>query len=140
MKNKFIIVILLIILTAAVTFFTINSKYKVINVMNNKSSKKELNKEEMPKKYMDKGLFKNYYKKAYQKLKKMSQNEKISQILLVRYPEENQTETIKKYQFGGYLFFAKDFKDKTKEDVIKMIADSNKVSKIPILTAVDEEG
>lgn len=140
MKNKFIIVILLIISTAAVTFFTINSKYKAINVMNNKSSKKELNKEEMPKKYMDNGLFKNYYKKAYQKLKKMSQNEKISQILLVRYPEENQTEIIKKYQFGGYLFFAKDFKDKTKEDVIKMIADSNKVSKIPILTAVDEEG
>lgn len=140
MKNKFIIVILLIISTAAVTFFTINSKYKSINVMNNKSSRKELNKEEMPKKYMDKGLFKNYYKKAYQKLKKMSQSEKISQILLVRYPEENQTEIIKKYQFGGYLFFAKDFKDKTKEDVIKMIADSNKVSKIPILTAVDEEG
>ena len=140
MKNKFIIVILLIILTTAVTFFTINSKYKAINVMNNKSSRKELNKEEMPKKYMDKGLFKNYYKKAYQKLKKMSQSEKISQILLVRYPEENQTEIIKKYQFGGYLFFAKDFKDKTKDDVIKMIADSNKVSKIPILTAVDEEG
>ncbi len=140
MKNKFIIVILLIISTAAVTFFTINSKYKAINVMNNKSSRKELNKEEMPKKYMDKGLFKNYYKKAYQKLKKMSQNEKISQILLVRYPEENQTEIIKKYQFGGYLFFAKDFKDKTKDDVIKMIANSNKVSKIPILTAVDEEG
>lgn len=140
MKNKFIIVILLIISTAAVTFFTINSNYKAINVMNNKSSKKELNKEEIPKKYMDNGLFKNYYKKAYQKLKKMSQSEKISQILLVRYPEENQTEIIKKYQFGGYLFFAKDFKDKTKEDVIKMIADSNKVSKIPILTAVDEEG
>lgn len=140
MKNKFIIVILLIISTAAVTFFTINSNYKVINVMNNKSSRKKLNKEEMPNKYMDNGLFKNYYKKAYQKLKKMSQNEKISQILLVRYPEENQTEIIKKYQFGGYLFFAKDFKDKTKEDVIKMIADSNKVSKIPILTAVDEEG
>lgn len=140
MKNKFIIVILLIISTTAVTFFTINSNYKVINVMNNKSSKKELNKEEMPKKYMDNGLFKNYYKKAYQKLKKMSQNEKISQILLVRYPEENQTEIIKKYQFGGYLFFAKDFKDKTKYDVIKMISDSNKVSKIPILTAVDEEG
>lgn len=140
MKNKFIIVILLIILTAAVTFFTISSNYKAINVMNNKSSRKELNKEEMPKKYMDNGLFKNYYKKAHQKLKKMSQNEKISQILLVRYPEENQTEIIKKYQFGGYLFFAKDFKDKTKEDVIKMIADSNKVSKIPILTAVDEEG
>lgn len=140
MKNKFIIVILLIISTTAVTFFTINSNYKAINVMNNKPSKKELNKEEMPKKYMDNGLFKNYYKKAYQKLKKMSQNEKISQILLVRYPEENQTEIIKKYQFGGYLFFAKDFKDKTKDDVIKMIADSNKVSKIPILTAVDEEG
>lgn len=140
MKNKFIIVILLIISTTAVTFFTISSNYKAINVMNNKSSRKKLNKEEMPNKYMDNGLFKNYYKKAYQKLKKMSQNEKISQILLVRYPEENQTEIIKKYQFGGYLFFAKDFKDKTKEDVIKMIADSNKVSKIPILTAVDEEG
>ena len=51
MKNKFIIVILLIISTAAVTFFTISSNYKAINVMNNKSSRKKLNKEEMPNKW-----------------------------------------------------------------------------------------
>ena len=85
-------------------------------------------------------MFKDYYEKAYQKLEKMSLDEKIGQILLVRYPDNNQKEIVEKYQFGGYLFFGKDFKDKTKDEVIKMIDDSNSVSKIPLLTAVDEEG
>ena len=84
-------------------------------------------------------MFKDYYEKAYQKLEKMSLDEKIGQILLVRYPDNNQKEIVEKYQFGGYLFFGKDFKDKTKDEVIKMIDDSNSISKIPLLTAVDEE-
>ena len=70
----------------------------------------------------------------------MSIDQKIGQLLLVRYPEEEQKEVLKKYQFGGYLFFAKDFRNKTKDEVISMINDLQSTSKIPILTAVDEEG
>ena len=70
----------------------------------------------------------------------MTLDEKIAQLLLVRYPENNATEILKENQFAGYLFFAKDFKDKTKEEVTNMISSLQQVSKIPILTAVDEEG
>ena len=66
--------------------------------------------------------------------------EKIGQILLVRHPDTLDVTFQKDYQFGGILFFARDFKDKTKEEVIKMIQDLQKVSNIPILTAIDEEG
>lgn len=85
-------------------------------------------------------LFGNFYKLARKKLEQLTLDEKIAQMLLVRYPDSNQVETLKKYQFGGYLFFAKDFKDKTEQDVKKMMKDLQNVSKIPILTAVDEEG
>ena len=69
----------------------------------------------------------------------MTLEEKISQILLVRYPDDGM-EVLKENQFGGYVFFAKDFENKTYEEVKTMINDLQKVSKIPILTAVDEEG
>ena len=85
------------------------------------------------------GIFNEYYEKAYGKLKDMTLEEKISQILLVRYPDDG-IEVLKENQFGGYVFFAKDFENKTYEEVKTMINDLQKVSKIPILTAVDEEG
>ncbi len=95
---------------------------------------------DIPIDFQDNGIFKDYYKLAHDKLLTMSLDEKIAQLLLVRYPDENQQEILKKYQFGGYLFFAKDFKDKTKEEVQNMMNILQEVSKIPILTAVDEEG
>lgn len=91
-------------------------------------------------KYKNSSLFGKYYKKSFRKLKNMSIDQKIGQLLLVRYPEEKQKDVLKAYQFGGYLFFTKDFKDKTKDEVISMINDLQSTSKIPILTAVDEEG
>lgn len=91
-------------------------------------------------KYKNNSLFGKYYKKSLRKLKNMSIDQKIGQLLLVRYPEEEQKDVLKKYQFGGYLFFAKDFRNKTKDEVISMINDLQAASKIPILTAVDEEG
>lgn len=91
-------------------------------------------------KYKNNSLFGKYYKKNLRKLKNMSIDQKIGQLLLVRYPEEEQKDVLKKYQFGGYLFFAKDFRNKTKDEVISMINDLQSTSKIPILTAVDEEG
>lgn len=84
-------------------------------------------------------MFDKYREDALEKLNKMSLDEKIAQIFLVRYPDSG-VDTLKKYQFGGYVFYAKDFENKNYDEVKKMISDLQDVSKIPILTAVDEEG
>jgi len=96
--------------------------------------------EKIPDEYNDDGIFSDYYTLAYDKLKALSLEEKIGQMLLVRYPNSNQKELLKKYGFGGYVFFEKDFKDKTKREVQDMMASLQEVSDIPIITAVDEEG
>ncbi len=93
-----------------------------------------------PKEWYDNGIFKDYYDFAYKKVQNMTLDEKIAQILLVRYPNNNQINVLKKYQFGGFVFFEKDFKDKTKKEVKEMINSLQNNSKIPLLTAVDEEG
>lgn len=86
------------------------------------------------------GRFQPYLDQARQKLATMSQEEKIAQILLVRYPDRAGATELQKYQFGGYLFFAKDFASQTESSVQEMISALQAVAKIPILTAVDEEG
>lgn len=135
-----IIIILLLLLIVLGLLYIHFFSGRDLSVVKESSKVKEINKKKVSNKSLDNGLFKDYYEKAYQKLEKMSLDEKIGQILLVRYPDNNQKQIVEKYQFGGYLFFGKDFKDKTKDEVIKMIDDSNSVSKIPLLTAVDEEG
>ena len=85
-------------------------------------------------------MFKNFYTLANNKLKTLTIDEKIGQLFLVRYPESNQISLTKKYNFAGYVFYEKDFKDKNKNDVIDMMNDLQEASKIPLLTAVDEEG
>ena len=85
-------------------------------------------------------LFRDYEKQAYGKLSELSLEEKIGQLVLARYPEEDKLATSYKYKLGGYVFFAKDFKNKSKEEVIRMIKNLDKHSSIPLLIAVDEEG
>ena len=111
--------------------------YEVVEKKEEQPKKEE---NEIPNEYNDNGIFKEYYKDAYKKLKEMTIDEKISQLLIVHYPESNQTTIQNKYQFGGFIFFEKDFKGKTKDEVISMINNLNNVSKIKILTAIDEEG
>ena len=69
----------------------------------------------------------------------MSLDEKIAQILLVRYPDDG-IDVLRDNQFGGYVFFEKDFKDKSSTEVKNMMNSLQEVSNIPILTATDEEG
>ena len=95
---------------------------------------------EVPTLFNDNGLFSKYYKVAYNKLNTMTLDEKIGQILLVRVPLTNQIEDLKKYNFGGYLLFQRDFDSKTKDEVINMVKEYQDNSKIPLLIAVDEEG
>lgn len=86
------------------------------------------------------GRLQPYLSQARQKLATMSQEEKIAQVLLVRYPDRNGVAELQKYQFGGYVFFAKDFAGKTADEVREMLSTLQSAAKIPILTAVDEEG
>ena len=99
-----------------------------------------MNEEEFPNNWEDEGIFHNYYNLAYQKVKELTLEEKIAQFLLVRYPDFNPINTLKKYPFGGYIFFEKDFNDKTKQEVKNMMKELQDTAKIPLLTAVDEEG
>lgn len=86
------------------------------------------------------GIFKNYYQLATNKLSTLTLDEKIGQLFLVRYPDTNAITALQKYNLGGYVFYEKDFTGKTKIEVINMINELQNASKIPILTAVDEEG
>lgn len=137
MKKICMIIIVVLVIIGVVTSIVI-SKDKTLFTGSIKSDIKVESLES--DKYKNNSLFGKYYKKSLRKLKNMSIDQKIGQLLLVRYPEEEQKDVLKKYQFGGYLFFAKDFRNKTKDEVISMINDLQSTSKIPILTAVDEEG
>ena len=94
----------------------------------------------IPIDFLDDGIFKDYYKQAYKKLKELSLDEKIAQILLVRYPDINGEEILAANGYGGYVFFAKDFNGKSANDVKEMMNRLQEVSNIPILIATDEEG
>lgn len=85
-------------------------------------------------------MFYDYQKLAENKLKTMTLEEKIAQLLLVQYPGQNQEELLKRYPFAGYIFFEKDFQGKTEDEIQTMMRNLQKAAKIPILTAVDEEG
>lgn len=94
----------------------------------------------IPSDWLDDGIFSDYYVLAYNKLQTLTLDEKIGQLFLVRYPDSNALSDLKKYKFGGFVFYEKDFRDKTKNEVIQMIKELQSVSNIPLLTAVDEEG
>ena len=69
----------------------------------------------------------------------MSLEEKVGQILFVRYPDANLDELMKKNP-GGILMFQRDFDGLTKEEVINKISNLQSKSKVPLIIGVDEEG
>lgn len=85
-------------------------------------------------------VFEGFLDMAEEKVNSLTLEEKIGQLFLVRYPGGSGEEALKKYDFGGYLLFEKDFKGKTKEDVISEIGNLDAHTEIPLLIAVDEEG
>ena len=110
---------------------------------NNKKIKEKMEKEivrNIPDSYQDNGIFKEYYEKAYEKLKSMTIEEKIGQMLLVRMDKSNASSIISDYNVGGFILFGVDFKNETKESIKEEIDSYQKASKIPLLMAVDEEG
>ena len=96
--------------------------------------------ESIPEYSSDNGIFSQFYKLAKQKIDTLSLDDKIAQLLLVRYPGDNYIDELSKYNFGGFVFYENDFKDKSENDVKNMINNLQKRARIPYLTAVDEEG
>ncbi len=107
--------------------------YNTYKINNEKNDDKTNNLE-------DNGIFSKYYDLANKKLETLSLDEKIGQLILARYPDNNAKEDLQKYNLGGYVFFAKDFANKDENTVKNMIKELQDTAKIPILTAVDEEG
>ncbi len=85
-------------------------------------------------------LFHDYYVDAYERMKWMSREEEVGQLILARCPEENALEDIKNYHLGGYILFKKDFDEKTKNDVVTTIEAYQANAPIPMIFGVDEEG
>ena len=85
-------------------------------------------------------LFSKEYESAQVKLDNMSLEEKVGQLFLVRYDKNMALSWINDYYAGGYILFAKDFDNHTKESIKEELSSLNKNSKIPMVFAVDEEG
>lgn len=73
-------------------------------------------------------------------LKTLSLEEKVAQMFIVRCPQTGAADTIAQNQFGGYVLFGRDFKNKTKAQAVADIKSYQKAAKVPLLIAVDEEG
>lgn len=78
--------------------------------------------------------------RAQQILNKMTLEEKVGQMFMVRCPEENQVEAIEQYHLGGFTLYTNDFEGKTKNDVAAAVDSYQAASSIPMLIGVDEEG
>lgn len=70
----------------------------------------------------------------------MTAAEKIGQLFLVRLPEGDDFTLAREYHLGGYLWFAKDFADKTPETVRSEVEALQEAQPLGMLMAVDEEG
>lgn len=73
-------------------------------------------------------------------VEEMSIEEKVGQLLLARFPENDGAEAAEKYHIGGFTFYAADFKGRTPEDILAITEDIRSRTKIPPIFAVDEEG
>ena len=122
-KWKFLLFIILIAVVGGLIYY-------------NRPKEKKI---EITDKTIEEGIFKDYYEEALKVVKEMTLQEKIGQLFLVRY-NENDVEYLNNFYPGGYLLFAKDFQNDTKESITEEIKKDQETSKYPLIIAVDEEG
>lgn len=143
MKKKIIIACLIFLLVFSMGLITIQFLEKNKSeclLTENGQEEIDISEEKNEISWPDNGIFSEYYQNAYDMLQTLTLEEKIGQLFLVRYPNENQISILEQYHFGGYIFFAKDFKNKQEKQVQDEIKELQAIANIPILTAVDEEG
>lgn len=109
-----------------------NKSIEQENIMNEDKINDELEKSDE--------LFSQYYDKAEQLLNNMTLEEKVGQMFLARYPESGVIDEIKNETPGGYILFSRDFKNETKDSILKELTQCQNESKIKLILGVDEEG
>ena len=85
-------------------------------------------------------LFAEFYEPAEKLLQNMTLEEKIGQMFLARFPKNGVIEEIQNYYPGGYILFARDFKNETPESILSKLKECQNTSKIKMILGVDEEG
>ena len=106
---------------------------------NNIEEKNIIKEKKINDKTITKGIFKNYYNKASKIVDKMTIEEKVGQLFLVRY-NKNDVEYLSNFYPGGYILFAKDFQNHTKDSLRKEIEHDQELNKYKLIIGVDEEG
>ena len=135
MKKILLIVVVLIILLVGGFFFWIETH---TNKSNSSTTKEQIT-NRIQDEDVKNSIFKDYYKEATKVVSKMTLEEKVGQLFLVRY-DKNEISTWNEYNPGGYLLFAKDFENHNKESIKKELDNNQKNSKYPLIIGVDEEG
>lgn len=77
---------------------------------------------------------------AKELLASLTQEEKVGQLFIARFPEENAPEIAARYHLGGYILFARDFAHETPESIAGKLRGVQVAQKLPMLIGVDEEG
>lgn len=78
--------------------------------------------------------------RAQEILAVMTPEEKVGQLVIGRFPGENAAQDAQTYHLGGFVMFARDFEDKSPEEIRSEIAAIQEESAVKMLFAVDEEG
>lgn len=73
-------------------------------------------------------------------LDQMSLEERVGQLFLARCDDDYALEHIRQYHLGGFILFGRDFEGQTPDSMTEKLAAYQSAAKIPLLTAVDEEG
>ena len=135
-KKKVIIKLFLLIITIGIFTLYYISNNSIINKEHNNN---QTQKKEYKKIYNKNDIFYEYYSKADKLLEKMSIEEKIGQLFLVRY-NKNDTKYLTNFYPGGYILFAKDFENHTKESIKEELDVLQRMNKYKLIIGVDEEG
>lgn len=112
--------------------------FLVVGCTNEKEVKKEI-KNYITDNEIKESIFKDSYKEASKLVTDMTIEEKIAQLFLVRY-DKTYPNKYKDTPPGGYILFAKDFENHTKESIKKELDNAQNTNKYPLIIGVDEEG
>lgn len=143
-KKKFLFnFILFLIIVIGIGFIVLKSTTTENNYLDNARKEQPTRRENKITLLKDKdvkdSLFKKYYEKAQKLVTTMTTKEKVGQLFLVRYNQAD-VEYLNNFYPGGYILFARDIEDHTKESLKQELKHNQEISKYPLIIGVDEEG
>ena len=113
--------------------------YKNNFIDNNKQESNKKKDNSIVDKEWENSIFKNYINRAKEIVSKMTIKEKVGQLFLVQY-NKNDVDYLSNFYPGGYILFAKDFDNHTKESMKEEIKNDQAKNKYGLIMGADEEG